>query len=269
MRGMRYFTLNIQDNYTKKHFHVELKTILAVSGVENEPTVLYVEDHQMQLSEVLESINSLLSSGEVPGLYKHEELGPLLEPLREEMQDVGGFQTPYEFFTHRVRSNLHVAISDGSTATSFAINCKSNPALYTRCAILWMGQWSRQSLQMLPGLLLPNMFCSAEDGGLDDANESLLNAAVSYTLQIKTKSNRDGRGSGDAPEAAKLNSGKMASPRDYVAFLKCFQQLYNNKLGGVKESIGRLTLGLEKLSEASETVDKLSSDAKEKERELR
>ena len=283
MRGMRYFTLNIQDKYTKKHFHAELKTILAVAGVENEATVLYIEDHQMQLSEVLESINSLLSSGEVPGLYKHEELGPLLEPLREEMQDVGGFRTPYEFFTHRIRSNLHIAIAMDPTAPSFAINCESNPALYTRCAILWMGQWSRQSLQALPSMLLPNMFSSAEDGGLDDDNQSLLMAAVElHVTQTRTKSNRGGRGAGggeasggggggggDASDGAVVVSGKLSSPRDYIAFLKCFEQLYNSKLGGVEESIGRLTSGLEKLNEASKTVDKLSGEAKEKERELR
>jgi dynein heavy chain 2 len=108
MRGMKFFTLNVQDNYTRKHFYAELKTMLACAGVENESVVFYVEDHQMLLGEVLESINSLLSSGEVPGLYKHEELGPLLEPLREEMQDVGGFRTPYDFFIHRIRNNLHI-----------------------------------------------------------------------------------------------------------------------------------------------------------------
>ena len=273
MRGMRYFTLNIQDKYTKKHFHAELKTILATAGVENEATVLYIEDHQMVLSEVLESLNSLLSSGEVPGLYKHEELGPLLEPLREEMQDVGGFRTPYEFFTHRIRCNLHIAIAMDPTAPSFAIKCESNPALYTRCAILWMGQWSRQSLQALPAMLLPRMFSSVEDGGLDDSDQRLLTAAVEiHSTQTRMSSNQGGKGSDrgeDSGSGAPSISKKTASPRDYVAFLKCFHQLYDSKLGGVEESIQRLTSGLDKLNEASKTVDKLSGEAKEKERELR
>ena len=50
-------------------------------GVEGVGAVLYIEDHQVTNEEVLETVNSLLSSGEVPGLFKHEELVPLLEPL--------------------------------------------------------------------------------------------------------------------------------------------------------------------------------------------
>ena len=38
-------------------------------------------------------VNSLLSSGEVPGLYTHEELEPLLAPLKEKAMEAGIFRT--------------------------------------------------------------------------------------------------------------------------------------------------------------------------------
>ncbi len=43
----------------------------------------------VQPESILESVNSLLASGEVPGLYTHEELEPLLAPLKEHMGDEG------------------------------------------------------------------------------------------------------------------------------------------------------------------------------------
>ena len=43
--------------------------------------MLYVEDHQILTSEFLELLNSLISAGEVPGLYSPEELEPLLQQL--------------------------------------------------------------------------------------------------------------------------------------------------------------------------------------------
>ena len=258
MRGMKFFTPNVQDSYTKKSFYVELKTLLAVAGVENEEVVFYVEDHQMLLPEVLESINSLLSSGEVPGLYKHEELGPLLEPLREQMEDVGGFKTPYEFFIHRIRKNLHVSIAMDPTNPTFEMRCESNPALYTRCAILWMGQWSRASLAALPELLLPNMFDQTSETCLDDDSQTLLQAAVQlHASQCSGPS--DGSGSSD----------KTASPRDYISFLTSFESLYSDKRGGVDQQIVRLQSGLSKLQDAAKTVATLSSDAKEKAKELK
>jgi dynein heavy chain 2 len=39
---------------------------------------LFIEDHQLLDGEFLEYLNSLISAGEVPGLYTPEELEPLL-----------------------------------------------------------------------------------------------------------------------------------------------------------------------------------------------
>jgi dynein heavy chain 2 len=46
--------------------------------------ILLLEDHQFVENSFLELINSLLSAGEIPGLYNPEELDPLLAPIREE-----------------------------------------------------------------------------------------------------------------------------------------------------------------------------------------
>ena len=87
------------------NFTSATKSILQVAGIEGTGVVFYVEDHHIHvLNDVLETINSLLSSGEVPGLYTHEELEPLLAPLREQMMQVDGyFRTPYEFFLHQIK----------------------------------------------------------------------------------------------------------------------------------------------------------------------
>ena len=62
---------------------------LQIAGVQGEDVCLYLEDYQFTEGSILETVNSLLSSGEVPGLYTHEELEPLLAPLKEEMGEEG------------------------------------------------------------------------------------------------------------------------------------------------------------------------------------
>jgi hypothetical protein len=57
----------------------------------------------MVTSAVLETLNSLLSAGEVPGLYTHEELESLLAPLRELSAEDGRYRTVYDFFVSRVK----------------------------------------------------------------------------------------------------------------------------------------------------------------------
>lgn len=45
---------------------------------------------------------------------------------------------------------LFVPHTQDPTNPRFAARCESNPALYTRCACLWFGQWRRSSLRLVP-----------------------------------------------------------------------------------------------------------------------
>ena len=68
------------------------------AGIDNEPVVLLLEDHQFVEHQFLELINSLLSAGEVPGLYTPEELEPLVANLRDEASEVGFRGTMAQYF---------------------------------------------------------------------------------------------------------------------------------------------------------------------------
>lgn len=57
-----------------------------------------LEDFQFVDPSFLELINSLVSAGEVPGLYTAEELDTLLAPLRDEAMDVGYRGPVYSYF---------------------------------------------------------------------------------------------------------------------------------------------------------------------------
>ena len=45
--------------------------------------MLLLEDHQLRDENLIECVNSLLSAGELPGLFEPQELEPLLAPLKE------------------------------------------------------------------------------------------------------------------------------------------------------------------------------------------
>ena len=71
---------------------------MQIAGIEGEQVVLLLEDHQFVEPQFLELINSLLSAGEVPGLYTPEEIEPLLSPLREQASDAGFRGTLVQYF---------------------------------------------------------------------------------------------------------------------------------------------------------------------------
>ena len=63
-----------------------------------EQVVFLLEDFQFVDPAFLELINSLVSAGEVPGLYSAEELDTLLAPLRDEASDAGHRGPVYTYF---------------------------------------------------------------------------------------------------------------------------------------------------------------------------
>jgi dynein heavy chain 2 len=87
MLDFKFETTNISRDYSLKEFKRDLKSIMIQAGIEGENIVLYLEDHQMLESEFYEYLNSLISAGEIPGLYTSEELEPLLINLQDEMKN--------------------------------------------------------------------------------------------------------------------------------------------------------------------------------------
>ena len=54
-------------------FIADLKSLYSKVGVEGKPTVFLFNDTQVAEESFLEDVNNILSSGEVPNLYKPEE----------------------------------------------------------------------------------------------------------------------------------------------------------------------------------------------------
>ena len=106
---------------------------MQLAGVEGQQVFMVLEDHNLNVNPAfLDMINSLLSSGEVPGLYSPEELEPLLASLREQASSQG-VSNLFTFFAQNVKANLHIVLIMESKSDSFLRNCESNPAIYKQC----------------------------------------------------------------------------------------------------------------------------------------
>ncbi|KAL8004079.1 putative AAA+ ATPase domain, dynein heavy chain region D6 P-loop domain-containing protein [Plasmopara halstedii] len=246
MLNYTMFSPSLTRNYNDNSFRTDLKTLLVKAGVEGQHLVLYLEDHHFTHDAILELTNSLLSSGEVPGLYTHEEIEPQIAPLKELMlESIGAtgqehIRTVYDFFVSRIRQFVHLVIAMDARNPPFVLRCESNPALYTRCTIVWMGEWNSSSMVRLPELVLT---------GSELANSLIKTTPFITSLYASCKE-------------------FGATPRELICFLGTWNTLFEVKCKQIVQEIRHLKSGLSKLEEASLTVDELSRNAESKKKNL-
>ncbi|KAK7096855.1 hypothetical protein V1264_003902 [Littorina saxatilis] len=250
MHQMQVHSPKVSRNYGDKQFKADLKSVMQIAGIEGEQVVLLLEDHQFVEPQFLELINSLLSAGEVPGLYTPEEVEPLLSPLREMASDDGFRGTLAQFFASRVLSNLHVVLIMDYTNSSFTLNCESNPALYKQCSVQWMEGWSRDSMVKVPFMLLtrPPKEAGASIGDAQrrerklSGGEELLKSFLLVHESVGALS---------------------ATPLRYLTFLRTYQKVYGNKKDSIEGKRRHLQAGVSKLDDAKVIVDDLKRTAAE------
>jgi len=257
-------------------FYAYLKTVIQAAGVEGEHTVLYIEDRQMVNSAMLQTLNSLLSAGEVPGLYTHEELESMLSPLKEKCMEDGTHRTVYDFFVSRVRRYLHIILGMDATNPTFLVRCESNPAIYTRCEIVWLGEWRRQSLRAIPRMIEGVKELLESQSG--DGNRDEGGCKGDDDRDDGKYNERAGESKGQVKDEELIemvvgiheacNEAVAATPREYISFLHNWRRLYDEKKDGLNTELGHLKAGLSKLENAERTVDVLSQDASVQQKEL-
>ena len=222
--------------------------VMQIAGVEGRELVYVLEDHQVLEPTYLELINSLLSSGEVPGLFSPEELESLLSPLREGMSEEGYRGTLLSYFASRVRANLHVVLVMDSKSEDFTVHCKANPALYTRCAFQSMEGWSSQSMQRIPQLFLQNVVGMKLLRQTEAAQRPITGGEDLVKTFLKI-------------HQSCLSSG--GTPRCYIAFLRTYKAVYSKHKEIIGKKQKRFRAGVSKLNEATSLVDQLKQKAAE------
>ncbi|KAI9102585.1 dynein heavy chain and region D6 of dynein motor-domain-containing protein [Phlyctochytrium arcticum] len=242
MLGLNAILLNVGRNYTAKSFVAELKSIIQSAAIQGRETVWIVEDYQLSVPTSLETINCLLSSGEVPGLYAQDELDVLLSALKDAHSEAGYQGSLYEFFMVRVRTYLHIVLIMDSVSSDLIPNCEANPALYTRCQIIWLDKWNSES-----------MMYSALDVFERDQHLNEITAKTGIIKQMMT---------------IHSNSAPRATPKHFNDYLATYRQVHSSKLQSLLAKQAYLDGGLRKMKEALIYVDKLSAEAKLKGEEL-
>ncbi len=81
--GFSVFQPQVSKTYGAAAFVDDLRVLVRQAGLQAKRTVLLLSDSELRSDAMLESVNSLLMSGEVPGLFSKDEMAVMYTELSQ------------------------------------------------------------------------------------------------------------------------------------------------------------------------------------------
>lgn len=254
--GFKVFQIEVTKHYRKIEFSEDLKRLYYLTGVENKPTVFLFNDTQALEESFLEDISNILSSGEVPNLYKPEEFEEVRSALSEDARKEGIFDTPetmFNFFIERVRSNLHIILCMSPVGDPFRNRIRMYPAFVNCTTIDWFSEWPQDAL-----LEVAEKYLESMELGDDDTKGNVAKIFVTVHRSVVDTSKR---------MLLEVKRHNYVTPTNYLELVSGYKNLLHEKRKELGDAASKLRNGLDKIDDTRAKVESMSielEDAKTK-----
>ncbi|GCB22020.1 dynein heavy chain, cytoplasmic [Aspergillus awamori] len=264
MNGLKVFQIKVHGKYSSEDFDDDLRTVLRRAGCKGEKICFIMDESNVLDSGFLERMNTLLANAEVPGLFEGDEFSSLMTACKEGAQRQGLLldtqEELYKWFTSQIVKNLHVVFTMNPPEEGLSSKAATSPALFNRCVLNWMGDWSDQALFQVgseltqsvdldkPNFIAPDSIPVAyRELSLPASHrDAVINAMVYIHYSLQRFNQRLQKQQGRTT---------FLTPRHYLDFVAQYVKLFNEKREDLEEQQRHLNVGLEKLRD---TVDKVS-----------
>lgn len=276
MNGIKVVQLKTTRKYSQEEFDADLRHVLKRAGTNGEKICFVLDESNILESAFLERMNTLLANGEVPGLFEGDDYTTLMTACKEGALRQGfnldSQDELYKWFTGEIVRNLHVIFTMNPPDSDLSSHSVASPALFNRCVLNWMGDWSDHTLLQvassitdhldidrstfeIPTQLVP---VSPSTFPVDSYRTSLVNSMVrthKYAVE-KSKSFSPGE---------KRN---VVSPGDFLDYLNHFVNIFNEKSEELEDQQRHFNVGLDKLKDTVLKVRELKTNLAEKKNQL-
>lgn len=264
INGIKVCQLCVHSGFTLADFEASLRELLLLCAKGEEICYLIDESSILETS-FIERINSLLANSEVPGLFEGEDLENLLSVCGSETTSHGiVFDSEKEllhWFRQQVSEKLHVVFTMNDLQSHKAPQVISSPALFNRCVLNWMGDWSEESLTEIASVAISQVPLDQSDFASGDQSRKFRDAVLEALIFV---------------HASCSLVGKKFAPNQFIRFLRTFNDLFSVKQGELEAHQRVTNVGLDKLketawdvSEMRKVLSKKKADLKTKDEEAR
>jgi dynein heavy chain, axonemal len=252
INGFECYQIEVIKNFSMQDFAKNVKECLKNAGLKQTPTTFLIVDTQLVHGLMLEYINNILNSGDVPNLYKKEDMDEILQSVKSEvLQKYGNLQDSnvMKLYLSRVLKNIHVVLAMSPMGDAFVQRLRMFPSLVNCCTLDWFNEWPDDALESVALDAFRKNPMDVEQY-LEGIVKSFKFIHKSVELESKEFSNR-------------MRRYIYLTPTSYLELLNMYQKLLREKRNEFLVAIQRLENGLNVLSEAGKAVEELEKSIRE------
>ncbi|XP_034845406.1 dynein heavy chain 2, axonemal [Mirounga leonina] len=251
------FQIEVTKHYRKQEFREDIKRLYRQAGVELKATSFLFVDTQIADESFLEDINNILSSGEVPNLYKTDEFEEIQAHIVEQAKAEQVSQSSDSLFAYlieRVRDNLHIILCLSPVGDPFRNWIRQYPALVNCTTINWFSEWPHEAL-----LEVAEKYLMGVDlGTQENVHRKVAKIFVTMHWSVVQYSQK---------MLLELRRYNHVTPTNYLELVSGYKRLLGEKRQELLDQANKLRTGLFKIDETREKVEVMSlelEDAKKK-----
>ncbi|KAM3857822.1 dynein axonemal heavy chain 2 [Diretmus argenteus] len=247
------FQVEVTKQYRKQEFREDIKKLYRLTGVDNKPTVFVFNDTQIVDESFLEDINNILSSGEVPNLYKQDEFDEVRNALSDSARKDNVIETSDSMFSYlieRVRNNLHIVLCMSPVGEPFRNYIRQYPALVNCTTIDWFCEWPRDALLEVAERYLDGLDLGSSEG----IQTKVASICVTMHQSVAKFSQR---------MKVELRRHNYVTPTNYLELVSGYKKLLAEKRSELGEQVSKLRNGLFKIDDTREKVEAMSVELEE------
>merc|ERR1711871_1114556 len=244
------FQITLTKQYNRASFLEDMQNLYKNAGHQCKPTTFLFTESEIKDEVFLEFINSILLTGDIPGLFAKDEVMAITADLRNQFIKERGAQLEdtqdnlKQFFIDKVRDNLHLMICMSPMNPKFPVRARKFPGVFSCPTIDWFLPWPADALVALSEAFIGGFHVEAS---AEEKKGLMTHMGMVHTLVTQVCDEY----------FVSMRRKVFQTPKSYLSFIQSFMKLYADKLAALKEKEGRVNLGLQKLIQGAEDVEEM------------
>eukprot|EP00941_MAST-03F_sp_MAST-3F-sp1_P004511 g4511.t1 len=247
------FQIEISKNYSTLEWREDLKKVLKGAGSGSRPFIFLFSDTQIMQETMVEDINNILNSGEVPNLFATDEKMDICDSMRSIAKATMGRKADnlnandlYNLFVRRTKDRLHIMLAFSPIGDAFRERMRKFPSLVNCCTIDWFMEWPSDALVATAERFLNDVKVDSDEtrGNI----VKLCQHFHDYTFKLSKR------------YLATRGRHNYVTPTSYLELIKAYKISLAQKQIEVRNAKERYVNGVEKIEFAGKSVSKMQDE---------